>query len=179
VEAGEGGRVPGRRGPQTPFEVRALTDAELREGVIAVDHALRAEYSWDTGLAIGRYLAGLREGKILARTCQGCERTLVPPRMFCEQCFRPTDAWTEVPAEGSVNTFSICYVSWDLRPLAEPEIPAVIELDGASPGIGILHKLGGVDPARVHIGMKVRARWKPAGERQGSILDIRYWEPLP
>ncbi|MGH2731792.1 MAG: Zn-ribbon domain-containing OB-fold protein [Actinomycetota bacterium] len=162
---------------EAPFEVRALTGAEFREGVIGVDHALRAEYAWDTGIAIGRYLAGLKEGKILARVCRGCERTLVPPRMFCEQCFRPTDAWAEVSDTGVVNTFSICHVSWDLQPLAVPEIPAVIELDGASPGIGILHKLGAVDPARVHIGMKVRAHWKPAGEREGSILDIRHWEP--
>ena len=28
------------------------------------------------------------------------------------------------------NTFSLCYVSWDVRRLKPPEIPAVIEIDG-------------------------------------------------
>jgi hypothetical protein len=78
-----------------------------------------------------------------------------------------------------VATFSICHVSWNMQPLATPEIPAVIEIDGASPGMGILHKLGDVDPADVVAGMRVRAVWRPAAEREGSILDIRHFAPEP
>ena len=155
----------------------SLSDEEFRSG-IGVDFAVDARYAWDAGVAIGRYLEGLKEGKILARTCDGCRRILVPPRMFCEQCFRPTDAWVEVKDTGTVNTFSLAYISWDMRQLDEPDIPAVIDLDGASPGIGIMHKLGDVDPEAVHTGMKVRAVWKPAEEREGSILDIAYWAPV-
>jgi uncharacterized OB-fold protein len=61
--------------------------------------------------------------------------------------------------------------------LKDPEIPAVIEIDGAAPGHGIMHKIGGVDPKKVKIGMKVKAVWKPAEERTGSILVIKYWTP--
>lgn len=168
------------RKPATPpRETRgvSLSDEAFRTG-IAVDFTVQARYAWDTGIAIGRYLEGLKEGKILARTCTACRRVLVPPRMFCEQCFRPTDEWVQVKDTGTVNTFSICYVSWDMRRLADPEIPAVIEIDGASPGIGIMHKLGDVDPESVHTGMRVRAVWRPEEEREGSILDIRHWAPL-
>jgi hypothetical protein len=28
------------------------------------------------------------------------------------------------------------------------------------------------------VGMRDRAVWKPAEERTGSILDIRFWEPI-
>ena len=98
--------------------------------------------------------------------------------MFCEQCFRPTDSWTEVGDTGVVNTFSLCYVTWDMRQLTDPEIPAVIDLDGASPGIGIMHKLGDVEPEAVYTGMRVKAVWRPASEREGSILDIAYWAPV-
>ena len=94
------------------------------------------------------------------------------PRKFCERCFRPTDGWTEVPHTGTVETFSICHVTWDMRPLDEPQIPAVIRLDGTSEG-GFLHLLGEVAPDDVRAGMQVEAVWKPAGERVGSILDIR------
>jgi len=157
-----------------PFPTRSLTDAEFRESVITVSHSVRAEYRWDAGEAIGRYLDGLRAGRIMGRGCRVCGRVLVPPRMFCEQCFRPTDRWVEVPGTGTVNTFSICYVTWDLRPLTVPELPAVIDLQSGA----IMHKLGGVEPDAVHIGMQVRAVWKPEAEREGSILDIAHWAPL-
>ena len=137
----------------------------------------RAATSWDAGEAIGAFLDGLREQRILATTCISCGRTLVPPRKFCERCFRPTDGWTEVPQTGNVETFSICHVTWDMRPLDVPQIPAVIRLDGTSEG-GFLHLLGEVAPDDVRAGMEVEAVWKPAGERAGSILDIRYFRPL-
>lgn len=161
-----------------PHDTHGLSAAQFLGEVIAVDHAVRAEYAWDAGVAIGRYLAGLREGTILGRTCRRCRRVLVPPRMFCEACFRPTDEWVDVGQTGVVNTFSICHVSWDMQPLDVPELPAVIEIDGASNGMGILHKLGNVAPEAVSVGMRVRAVWKPAEERTGSILDIRHWEPI-
>ena len=163
-----------------PLDMRgptSLSDKEFRSG-IGVDFAVEARYAWDAGVAIGGYLDGLKRGVILGRVCHGCDRTLVPPRMFCERCFRPTDAWATVRDTGTVNTFSLAYITWDMRELTEPDIPAVIDLDGASPGIGIMHKLGEVDPKTVHTGMRVKAVWKPPAEREGSILDIAYWTPI-
>ncbi len=77
---------------------------------------------------------------------------------------------------GIVETFSICYVRWDMVALDPPELPAVIRLEGASSG-GFLHKLGEVAPQDVSIGMAVEAVWRPAAERTGSILDIAYFKP--
>lgn len=137
-----------------------------------------ARYAWDAGVAIGRYLAELKEGRIIGVRCNHCRRTVVPPRIFCEWCFRPMDEWVYLEDHGVVNTFSICYVRWDMERLEEPLIPAVIEIAGASKGMGILHLLGEVDPQKVKIGMKVKAVWKPAAERIGAITDIRYFKPI-
>ena len=117
---------------------------------------------------------GCSTGRIVATVCEQCGRTLVPPRKFCERCFRPTDRWTQVPDTGTVQTFSICHVRWDMVPLDPPEIPAVIRLDDTSEG-GFLHKLGEVEPGDVRIGMEVEAVWKDPSERTGSILDIAYF----
>jgi uncharacterized OB-fold protein len=95
--------------------------------------------------------------------------------MFCERDFRGTDAWVQVENTGVVQTFSICNVRWDMQPLDEPELPAVISIDGSNGGF--LHTLGEVKPDEVTIGMKVEAVWKPVGERTGSILDIAYFRP--
>ncbi|MEX2420349.1 MAG: Zn-ribbon domain-containing OB-fold protein [Actinomycetota bacterium] len=154
---------------------RSLSDREFRSSAGAVDDAIDASYAWDAGVAIGRFLEGLEAGTILGRECRGCERVLVPPRMFCERCFRGTDAWTPVESTGVVQTYSICYVRWNMEPLDVPEIPAVIAIDGSDGGL--LHMLGEVAPEDVSIGMSVEAVWKPVDERTGSILDIAYFRP--
>jgi uncharacterized OB-fold protein len=136
-----------------------------------------ARYAWDAGVAIGGYLRGLKAGKLIGRSCPECRRVLIPPRMFCEQCFCATDRWVNLQDTGTVITFSLCYVTWDMIRLEDPQLPAVIEIDGASPGMGIMHMLGEVDPQEIEIGMRVQAVWKPAEERVGSITDIVYFKP--
>ncbi len=143
----------------------------------------KVQYAWDDGPAIGRYLAELKNGRIIARTCRKCRRIMIPPRMFCELCWRPSDDWTFVKDTGVVNTFVISHVDWkagrlDIKGGERPLTPAVIEIDGASAGMGILHMLDEVDPWQIKIGMKVQAVWKPQAERQGAITDIRYFKPL-
>jgi hypothetical protein len=137
-----------------------------------------AQYAWDAGVAISRYLKELKAGRLIGRSCPECNRILIPPRMFCETCFYPTDRWVPLKDTGTVLTFSRCYVTWDMVKLEKPQIPAVIEIDGASPGMGIMHMLGEVDPDAVEIGMRVGAVWKPPEERTGSINDIAYFRPL-
>jgi uncharacterized OB-fold protein len=156
-----------------------LSQEDIKRGkTFLVPYTPRIEYAWDCGEAIGYYLEELKNGRLAARRCHVCQRVMIPPRMFCEVCFRLTDEWVYVKDTGTVNTFSLCYVSWDVRRLRRPEIPAVIEIDGASPGMGIMHMVGGVDPKKVRVGMRVRAVWKPPAKRTGSITDILHFAPL-
>ena len=161
------------------YPTQGLSEKDFAAGSVLVENwSVKAHYAWDTGIAIGRYLEGLKRGKLLGRYCGGCGRTMIPPRMFCEQCFRPTDEWVELEHTGTVITFSLCYVRWNMERLVDPEIPAVIGIDGASQGMGIMHMLGDVDPKSVAIGMRVQAVWKPEAERIGDITDIVYFKPF-
>jgi acetyl-CoA C-acetyltransferase len=153
----------------------ALSDAEFRSDATAVDFSVDARYAWDTGQAMGRFLQQLHDEGIHGRRCNECGRILLPPRMFCERCFRETDEWIGVGVIGEVETYSICHIRWDMQPLDPPEIPAVITFPATSGGF--LHKLGEIDPADVRIGMKVEPVWKPEAERTGSILDISHFKP--
>ena len=139
---------------------------------------LKGNFAWDTGIAIGRYLKALKEGVILGAHCSTCDKTVVPPRTVCEWCFQPMNDYVPLQDTGTVNTFSLCYVTWDVKRIEDPEIPAVIEIDGASPLHGIMHMLEEVEPEKVHIGMRVKAVWKSPKEREGSITDILYFKPL-
>lgn len=160
----------------------ALSEEEIRSGkIFLTEDSLDCAYAWDTGVAINRYLAEMKKGKIIAKHCRKCNRIMLPPRMFCELCFIPSGDWVYLQDTGTVNTFSICRVHWDASRIKEgekPYLPAVIEIDGASPGMGIMHLLGEVEPDQIKIGMKVKAVWKPEKERTGAITDIKYFKPL-
>ena len=164
------------------FPGTSLTEAALGQGsALQSYYRVRAEYLWDAGEAMGRYLEGLKAGLLLGVVCRGCSRTMIPPRAFCELCFIPIQDWVELPGRGKINTFSVSYVNWDASRRQVPQVPAVIEIEGASQGMGIMHLLGEVGDrleeilARVKIGAPVEAVWKPAEQREGAITDILYF----
>lgn len=161
-----------------------LSAEEILEGkVLSVKWEPKLKYAWDNGPAIGRYLSELKNGKIIAKKCNKCHRIMIPPRMFCELCWVPTGEWIYVQDTGIVNTWIVGYVDWkakrlDIKGGVRPITPGIIEIDGASKGMGILHHLGEVDPWKIHRGMKVKAVWKPPEERTGAITDIKYFKPI-
>ena len=137
-----------------------------------------AKYAWSAGEAMSRFLDELQQGRLIARSCHRCERILFPPRMFCEECFRPTDEWTYIRDVGTVETFSISYLDIDAKRITEPILVGVVSLDGASPKMGMMHYLGEMTKDEIRIGLRMKAAWKPKEERKGSVLDIRYFRPL-
>lgn len=154
--------------------------ADMEKGnVLFSKDTPKLEYAWDNGVAVGRYLAELKEGRIIGKKCKSCKRVLVPPRLFCELCWRPTDEWTYVQDTGTILTFCVSHVNWDASRVKEGEryhTPAVIELDGAGVNQGILHLIGEIEPYDIKIGMRVKAVWKEPKQRVGGITDIKYFK---
>ena len=128
---------------------------------------------------MSRFLEGLKNGKIVGSSCKKCNRIMVPPRAFCEQCFRSVDKYVNVKDTGTINTYSISYVAGDASRIKEPILVAVIDIDGASEGMGILHLLGEIDDwKKIKFDMKVQAVWKSPEKRTGAITDIKYFRPI-
>jgi hypothetical protein len=137
-----------------------------------------AQYSWSLGPAMSRFLQELKQGRIVGRSCRRCKRVIVPPRMFCEYCYGLTEKWIYLEDTGTVETFSISYIDPDARRIKKPILIGVISIDGASPQHGFMHYFGEMKPEELHIGMRVKAVWKPKEERKGAITDIKYFKPL-
>lgn len=155
---------------------RKLTKEEFEQ----VPHVIarpKARYAWSAGVAMSRFLDELKEGRIIARSCRHCGRVLVPPLMFCERCFRPTDRWVYLPGTGVVETFSVSYLDTDANRITEPILVGVVAFDGACEHCGLMHYFGEVAPDKIHIGMPVEPAWKQEGAREGAITDIRYFRP--
>ncbi|GBC68332.1 hypothetical protein HRbin01_00011 [archaeon HR01] len=165
------------------------TDEWRAENLILTYWRIACRYSHAAGKAATRFLDGLRDGKILGTKCGRCQRVMIPPRLFCEWCFRDVDEWVEHSGEGAISTYSLSYIGTDpgVR-LEKPIIVAVIWFDNTSKkspssqtvlhAAGLLHIVDGVKPENVSIGMRVRPVWRRDGERTGSILDIAYFTPV-
>jgi uncharacterized OB-fold protein len=131
---------------------------------------------YTAGIAGERFYREMQENaQVLGTRCNACGITYVPAALFCERCLAQLNDWVEVGFTGKVFTFTVLYQDLDREPLSEPEVLAYIKLDGCDGGL--VHRLGGVAPDELRIGMRVKAVWKSADDRVGSILDIRHFAP--
>ncbi|MFQ6060884.1 MAG: Zn-ribbon domain-containing OB-fold protein [Thermoplasmata archaeon] len=157
---------------------RRLSSKELSEVVTTTRTDPSVKYAWSCGEAISRFLVELKKGRFIARKCNSCNKILFPPRMFCEDCFTPTNEWVYIKDTGRIETFSISYLDTDARRIKEPIFVGVISMDGASEKQGIMHYFGEITKDRIKIGMRVKAVWRPKRERVGAITDVKYFRPL-
>ena len=145
------------------------TDVKHWLGDMEVDHFL-----YTAGIAGEAFFVALRDkGVILGTHCEPCGITYVPPRIYCEHCFKELTEYTDVGLRGRVRSFTVARLGKDGNELKKPEIFAVIEFGPET--TGLLHKLGGVAPEAVKVGMEVEAVLKPKAQREGRITDIEYF----
>jgi uncharacterized OB-fold protein len=132
---------------------------------------------YTAGIAGERFFRAIKEeGRFLATRCEACDLIYVPATMFCERCFTELDEWIEVPNRGTVFTYTVLYRDLDEKPLDPPAILAYVKLDGSDGGL--VHYIGEIEKDLVYIGMEVEAVFKDVAEREGSILDVRYFRPV-
>jgi uncharacterized OB-fold protein len=137
---------------------------------------MEADYIYTPGVAGDKFFKALRdEGKLLATHCESCNHTYLPPRMYCERCFSKLDKWVEAESSGVVDTFTLVSEDRNDERLSEPVLVAFIRIDKTNGGL--IHRLGGIDPESVKVGMKVNAVLKDKAKRTGGLSDIDHFAP--
>ena len=145
------------------------TSVRSRRGDIPIYHR------YTLGVAGERFFRAMRDqGQLLASQCPGCNQRFLPPKMYCEACFQETRDWSSVEGPGYVKTYTTLHRSLEDEPLESPVVVALIAWEGVRGGL--LHRLEGIDPAAVKVGLEVEPQW--AGERTGSLEDIRGFHPV-
>ncbi|MFQ5891447.1 MAG: Zn-ribbon domain-containing OB-fold protein [Candidatus Methanofastidiosia archaeon] len=135
------------------------------------------EYFYTAGIAGERFFEEMRENaRILGRKCKKCDIIYVPPRIFCERCFERLEEWVSLENRGKILTYTISYIDMNDEKLEEPIIIAFVKFDYVHGGL--VHRVSEVDLDDVEIGMEVEALFKGKKEREGSIMDIKYFRPL-
>jgi uncharacterized OB-fold protein len=136
---------------------------------------IRLEYVHTASAAESAYLRGLSEGRLLGQRCPACGQVYVPSRGTCPADGVPTDTEVELPDTGTVTTFAIVNVGYPGQQLKLPYVAAAILLDGAD--IAFQHLILGCEPADVHLGMRVRAVWRPREEWAARADTITHFTP--
>lgn len=142
---------------------------------IVVEDITHIPYKWSAGIAGNKFFQELRDNKrIMGAKCKKCSRVLVPPRIFCEECFTDDMEWVEVKSTGILRTFATSYFSKDGKRLKYPWMVGIVKLDGADGGL--VHYIAEAAPDELRIGMKMEAVFEE--NRAGGIMDIKHFKPI-
>jgi uncharacterized OB-fold protein len=140
--------------------------------VLVAPNILEYPYTRTVGPIIGRFMTGLRDGRIEAiRAKDG--RVLVPPAEYDPVTSEPLDEFVPVGEAGVVTTWAWVNEPRPPHPVDRPFAWALIKLDGAD--TALLHVVDTGDEARMSTGMRVRVRWRD--KRVGEIQDIACFVP--
>lgn len=133
-------------------------------------------HRYTLGVAGERFFKELRDRRrILASPCPKCRDRLLPPKTYCERCFEETsDDWVPVQGPGYLRSFTVLHRSLEEEPLDPPMVVALIGWPGVRGGL--IHRVLGVDPNQVKLGMAVEPVW--ADTRSGAMSDISHFQPV-
>ena len=121
------------------------------------------------------FYRGLAEGRILGQRCPTCSKVYVPPRSACPADGTPTTDEVELAETGTVTTFCVVNVPFLGQKITPPYVSAYVLLDGAD--IAFLHLILDIPAEEVHMGMRVKAVWKPREEWGTTIENISHFSP--
>ena len=140
--------------------------------VLVAPNILEYPYTRTVGPVLGRFMTGLRDGRIEGVRAQD-GRVLVPPAEYDPVTSEALDEFVEVGQAGVVTTWAWVSEPRANQPLDRPFAWALIRLDGAD--TALLHAVDAGDEARMATGMRVRVKWRD--ERAGEIQDIACFVP--
>jgi len=138
----------------------------------SASYTLEYPYTRTTGPVVGRFLTGLRDGRILGVRVGG--RVICPPIEHDPATGRTLGEpeWVEVGPRGTVQTATWIAEPTRKHPFQEPFAFALVLLDGAD--TPLVHAVKASGPDAVRKGTRVRAQFR--AERTNAITDV-YFAP--
>lgn len=132
------------------------------------------EYEYTAGVAGEKFLRGLQLGKVLASRCGNCGKMYLPPKMYCVDCFLEIRNYRDVGSRASVGAIAKSHVDFEGKRLERPRTFAFIVFEGVTGGL--VHYAVGDE--KITIGAKVKPKFKPPGQRKGTMLDLVGFVPV-
>ncbi|MHA1835171.1 MAG: Zn-ribbon domain-containing OB-fold protein [Candidatus Baldrarchaeia archaeon] len=147
--------------------------------IVTIPGGWSITYHYSAGKVVSRFFKEIKEhGRIMATKCPSCGLVMLPPRAYCERCFKPVSDWVEVGKEGTIESFTVVYEKFEGQP-DPPYAIAYVRLDGAD--TAMVNFVRGIDltdlktvTSKLRVGAKVKVVMKPPHEREGRITDFWY-----
>ena len=156
-------------------EAAVETASGESEPVTGVITPVELDYVYAASPEESLFYRSLAEGKIVGQRCPSCQKVYVPPRSACPADGTPTTDEVELSETGTVTTFCIVNVPFMGQKITPPYVSAYVLLDGAD--IAFLHLILDIPADEVHMGMRVKAVWKPREEWGTTIENISHFTP--
>jgi uncharacterized OB-fold protein len=118
------------------------------------------------------FMDKLKEKKLVANQCSGCNRVFFPPRLVCGQCFVVPDKWVDIRDTASVATYAIAFLK-DENGVVQERPMVLVHHDGADT-CSIAELREDIEVKDTYVGMPIKAHWKE--ETSGGLMDIEYYE---
>jgi len=149
---------------------------EQNEAIEVLRIPVELDFLYSAGQSASRFLRAIGEGKLVGQRCPVDGKVYFPSRGSCPQHGVPISGeLVELPDHGTLVTYSIVRVPSENIPLDLPYVAIQVLLDGAD--TVMMHVLSDCDPEEVHMGMRVKAKWKPKEEWENSVGNILYFVP--
>ena len=144
--------------------------------ITGMEAPIYLRYNFTAGEATSRFLAEIRQGRLVGQRCPECSKVYLPPRGACAACGVATEEEVEVSDKATVESFTIVWIPIPNNPIQPPYIIANLIPDGAN--ISFIHLMSECVNEEVHIGQRVQAVWKPSDEWTYAMDNIRYFKPI-
>jgi len=153
-----------------------MAETKIAEKSDVITEQVTLRYDYALGEVAGRFMAGLKQGKILATRCSKSGLTYLPPRSYCERSFEKCDSWVEAGLEGVIETSTIVVRGFEGK-RKPPVAIAFVRLDNTDSAIG--NYVDGLDLSDYEAAMKKiapgkRVRVQFADAREGRITDFSF-----
>ena len=134
----------------------------------------RIRYQSTLGETSKFYLDMVNKGKIMGTRCEKCGKTYLPPYPHCPDCLGKT-TWIEIPVNGTVEAFTVCYTQPSHFKRNLPYTIAYVRLEGVDT---LLPGIVEGDPSKVEEGSKVslKIRIPDKGPSWGVYNSDYYFE---
>lgn len=121
--------------------------------------------------ATATYWSAANEGRLMMPRCSQCCRWHFYPRALCPHCGSDALEWTACSGAGTVYSFTVVHRA--PSPAFAQEVPYVVAIVAVEEGPHLMTSVAGCAPDQVHIGMKVRARFR----RVADDTQVPVFEP--
>jgi uncharacterized OB-fold protein len=147
----------------------------MSEPVTMMAAPMHLDFLFTPGVAQGKYLHGLEQGKFIGQRCPKCKKVYVPSRGSCPTDGVPCDELVELGNRGTVTTFCIVNVPFAGQSIEIPYICGQILLDGAN--LSFMGLIQEIPTADIRMGLRVEAVWVEPEELGPTMASVKYFRP--